>query len=513
MEKIFKLAALVAASLAIFSCTPDNGDGTGDGNGNGGSLNQNLTFTLGDPEVEATQVKVRVEHNGDKEDPWYYFVTTESDVDEAITAEVKRIKEANEEVTLKKTTKTNVTVKDLTPETEYTLVVIGLTAEYEYYGTPASVEFKTTAERVESLTQTEDWKISYERGEYQGESAEIFEIACNDNLSYYLTYIDKWSLDYYKMTVADYALYAVEFEIPQMLNFGYTLEQLIVTGPETLAFPRLVSDEYWAITVGITPDGKNATGNFSAIEFTVVEEEATAEYNQWLGTWKFTSAPYSYNYVDKNGETITVEIKDYSYTIEIAHYDNNYKYAIGGWECGENVYVDMNDMFLQPIYFPASFHGGKIGFEEYYITELSASEGSTKPELAFGLWGVAEVRMGNQTGSGYTGLEGFTMAMGEMNEDGTGTISGLSYELPEEGFDELNYVAMSYAAFPMVEGVDFAVWNEYMMFPITMEKLSDAVAPSALKSLNRTPRQRSQDSEFKSLRLKNSVKQNIIRNF
>lgn len=491
MKKIFKLAALVAASLAIFSCTPDNGDGTGDGNGNGGSLNQDLTFTLGDPEVEATQVKVRVEHNGDKEDPWYYFVTTESDVDEAITAELKRIKEANEEVTLKKTTKTNVTVKDLTPETEYTLVVIGLTAEYEYYGTPASVKFKTAKEQLAGMTQTDDWKVSYKRGEYQEQTVELLTVECASNLTYYLTCVGtkllEMDLSTYNMTIEDYALYLVEYDFGLNLEYGYSLDFLLETGTQTIPFNRMVVGDYTAFCIGFTPDGQ-ATGYFSTQEFSVLEETATPEYARWLGTWKLTSAPYEYETLDPDtNEEITVTAEN-TFNIEIAHYDNNFKYLIYGWEEGENQWNDMTDLFGERIFFPASYAEGMVGFEGISLMSLGADGVSPGEEILFGLWDNCDLTYNGQLYQDTTvGIEGLTMAVA-VTEDGTaGTIYGLEYNLAElvgPPYENVVYTGMSYLGIPLTQNVNWAIYNDYMRFPITMEKVDApdmAKVPAAMK--------------------------------
>lgn len=490
MKKIFKLAALVAATMAIFSCTPDNGDGNGDGNGNGGSLNQNLTFTLGDPEVEATEVKVRVEHNGDKEDPWYYFVTTESDVDDAITAEVNRLKEANEEIDLKHTTKTNVTVKDLEPETEYTFVVIGLSETGVYYGTPASVEFKTAKEQVESMTQTDDWKISYERGEYNERTAELFTVECASNLTYYLTCVEtaylEMDLSQYNMTIEDYALYLVKYDFEINLDY-YDLDFLLEKGTQTIPFNRMVVGDYTAFCIGFTPDGQ-ATGYFSTQEFSVLEETATPEYTQWLGTWKLTSTPYEYVTLDPDtGEEITVTAEN-TFNIEIAHYDNNFKYLIYGWEEGENQWNDMTDLFGKRIFFPVSYAEGMIGFEGITLMYRGADGISPGEDILFGLWDNCDLTVQGQLYQDTTiGIEGLTMAVA-VTENGTdGTIHGLEYNLAEligPPYENVVYTGMGYLGLPMAEGVEWAIYNDYMRFPITMEKIEDAPmsnAPVAMK--------------------------------
>ena len=152
MKKFFRFAAIAVAAIALFSCEkPPQGDDTQTPGGNEKpeqtvpEYTEDLTFTLEVVEVEADQAKIKVEHNGTTKDTWYGFATTESDVEKAI-ADV--LAEGN--VTLKKNTKTNITVRNLEPETEYTFIAVGIKADGTTYGNHAIVEFTTA--KVEEPT-------------------------------------------------------------------------------------------------------------------------------------------------------------------------------------------------------------------------------------------------------------------------------------------------------------------------------------------------------------------------
>lgn len=475
MKGILRFAALFAATAALFCCTPDNGDGGK--TPTDPSLNQDLEFTLEVVEVDATSAKIRVEHNGEQTDTWYWFVTTENDINKAILNKAEELKK-EAKVSLQKSTAKNITVKELDPKSTYTFVVFGLSSEGEVYGTPADIEFTTKIDLTD-LTESDEWTITYQRGEFQGEKAELFHIECADDLTYYFTYIDKYSLEYYKITPLDYAISAIEYELPMLLERGYTYEDLLITGTEDIAYPRMEWGEYYAFAIGLTPDG-DITGTYSIAEYEVLEEEATPEYNQWLGTYKLTSAPYSYEY---EGETYNVQN---SFTITIEKYDNNFKYAMSGWECGDNQDVDFTTALGSTIYMPLSFQNGAVGFEETFLTYLSASEGSTAEELAFGLWGICDVVYGGETyNEQIFGLEGATMGLAKTTDNGlTGSIEGQS--LSVEGYD-ITYIGMGYLGIPVVEGVYLQMWNDYMKFPITMEKVADAPVQQSLASPVRIP--------------------------
>ena len=176
MKKFFRFAAIAVAAIALLSCEkdpqggstqkPDDGDKPGQTTP---EYTENLTFTLEVTEVEADKAKIKVEHNGTTKDTWYGFATTESDVNKAI-ADV--LAEGN--VTLKKNTKTTMTVRNLEPETEYTFIAVGIKADGTQYGEPATVMFTTTAEEVPApptptpgeYTINPNWTVTY-IGEYE----------------------------------------------------------------------------------------------------------------------------------------------------------------------------------------------------------------------------------------------------------------------------------------------------------------------------------------------------------
>ena len=173
MKGILRFAALFAATAAIFCCSPDNGDGGK--TPTDPSLNQDLEFTLEVSETDATSAKIRVEHNGERNDTWFYFVTTESDIDQAILDEVERLQKDGD-ITLQRSTGKNVTVKDLEAKTTYTFVVFGLSSEGEVYGTPADIEFTTKAD-ITDLVESDEWTLSYE-GRQDGK--EHFGVKCDE---------------------------------------------------------------------------------------------------------------------------------------------------------------------------------------------------------------------------------------------------------------------------------------------------------------------------------------------
>ena len=471
MKKVLNLIFTAVLAVTFIGCNEKEPETPG--------LNQDLEFTLEVESVDATSAKIIVSHTGTKENTWYGFATTESDPLSSVQELVEEIIASGTHISLKKTTKTTYSVKDLDPETDYTFIAVGLTDEGEVYGTPGSVEFTTTRD-ASVIEETDDWKIVYERGENQGTVAELFTIECTKGTGCYFSYIDAYSLEAEGMTIADYVKYVIEYEVPTYLSYGYTWADLYISESMTIAFERFISDDYIAVAVGYDEEG-NSTGLYSSYAFTVQQEVATSEYSQWLGTWKLTSAEYSYEY---EGETYTAQN---TFKIDVYPYDNNFMYAIGGWECGENQNLDFTTAFGEDgyIYFPVSYNDGKIAFDETIITYLPATETSTENELAFGLWGICDVIYQGQTYTEtYIGLEGATMALASIGSDGiTGTINGQNVKY--EGYD-ITYIGMGYFALPLVQNVDPQQYNDYMKFPIAMEKVE--TTNRACRSVMSAPR-------------------------
>lgn len=467
-----KSAAALLMGAVMFSCTPnENGDGDGTGTGTGAGkeeLNENLEFTLElvAEDLDTDSAKIKVSHNGQKTDTWYGFVTTETDIDDAILDEVEGLLQEDGTIAstkLKKSTSTNVNLRELEPATEYTYVVFGLSEKGTVYGTPESLEFTTKSEFT-GLTETQDWTIAYEGRNEEGK--ELFSIDCDDNSIYFFDIVDEYIitgedgtlyLNDYMLMMVDETAYFLEngVTVEEMLEVGYLQE-----GPSVLGAARMASGTYYAYTIGYNEDG-TPTGKYSAVKFDIEEEEATAEYLQWIGDYTFTGA------------------NDISYDIKIEAYDNNYMYAVTGWETGsalDETGMDFGTAFgeWQPA-FPAYFKNGKLQFAESYITQLTVTDmNNQEHETLLGFFGY-DYSADDQLIL-ITTDEG-VIATAETTDNGsTGNITGESIAL--EGGEETSIKALGYAAIATAQGDDnIFLWNEPMELPITMTKKAEAVTP------------------------------------
>ena len=483
-----KSAAALLMGAVMFSCTPnENGDGDGDGDGDGTGkeeLNENLEFTLElvAEDLDTDSAKIKVSHNGQKTDTWYGFVTTETDINDAILDEVESLLQEDGTIAstkLKKSTSTNVNLRELEPATEYTYVVFGLSEKGTVYGTPESLEFTTKSEFT-GLTETQDWVLNY--GGRDDEGKEHFTVECAESSIYLFDYIDEYYItdpesgksylyEYILAEAETFIGYLEEVTVEQLLEVGYFQQ-----GPGELASTqRLLTGTYYLFAVGFNEDG-TPTGTYSTKKFTVEPEPATAEYLQWVGT---------YTLEDANGAYFDIEIKPV---------DNNYMYGIVGWETGEYFNRDEDedgkpdgldfteaigedtnndgkpDSYMQ-LAFPAYYNDGNIEFAEYAITQLQMDATNIAD---FGLFGWATLEGRHDVI--YT--DGGLLGIGTTTDNGsTGTITGATLGTSGVSFEEMSYSAVE--LFEENGEIYYNYWqfNDPIKFPITMTKKAEAVTP------------------------------------
>ena len=412
MKKFFRFAAIAVAAIALFSCEkPPQGDDTQTPGGNEKpeqtvpEYTDDLTFTLEVVEVEADQAKIKVEHNGTTKDTWYGFATTESDVEKAI-ADV--LAEGN--VTLKKNTKTNITVRNLEPETEYTFIAVGIKADGTTYGNHAIVEFTTakveepTPPAPEGYTVNPNWTVTY-IGDYE-EGGKVYDnvvaVETTDTNPYFVT---AWPVEAFDQVGIE-AIVAAEIEAWEELlaaNPGATWANIVYA--ESILYQVEIDPEYgtkwYAMAIGCDTNGQ-PTGLYALSEVIDLEnlggeeEEPTAEYAAWLGDWTFTGA---------NGVAFDVTMKQGK---------ANKTYKLAGWEGPESEGLDikvewMADYGIWVIYAQSfgTYSFGPDGNGEIWLAPMILSTGNFYP------------------------ADGVPACLGGTLEDGSMLVEGYSEELED----------------------------------------------------------------------------------
>ena len=454
MKKFFKFAAIAVAAIALFSCEkPPQGDDTQTPGGNEKpeqtvpEYTDDLTFTLEVVEVEADQAKIKVEHNGTTKDTWYGFATTESDVEKAI-ADV--LAEGN--VTLKKNTKTNITVRNLEPETEYTFIAVGIKADGTTYGNHAIIEFTTakveepTPPAPEGYTVNPNWTVTY-IGEYE-EGGKVYDnvvvVETTDTNPYFVT---AWPVDYYEELGIE-AIVAADIKAwNEMLAEypGATWADIVYT--ESILAQVGIEPEYgtkwYAMAIGCDTNGQ-PTGLYALSEVIDLEnlgggEEPTAEYAAWLGDWTFTGA---------NGVAFNVTMKQGK---------ANQTYKLAGWEGPDSEGLDikvewMADYGIWVIYAQSfgTYNFGPSGNGEIWLAPMILSTGNFYP------------------------ADGVPACLGGTLEDGSMLVEGYSEEL-EDG----SVIAMETMMYLVNLEADGKWYNitkteEWPTFPLTVTPATKA---------------------------------------
>lgn len=456
MKGILRFAALFAATAAIFCCgKPDNGDGGK--TPTDPSLNEDLEFTLEVSETDATSAKIRVEHNGERNDTWYYFVTTESDIDQAILDEVERLQKEGD-VTLQRSTGKNITVKNLEAKTTYTFVVFGLSSEGEVYGTPADIEFTTKAD-ITDLVESDEWTLSYEGRE---DGKERFGVQCDENSIYLFDVVDAYYVsndqgeveyldDYIIMTVELIQTYLDNGATPaQLFEYGY-----LQTGSGILSTDRMASGYYFLIAIGYDEDAC-PTGTYSVELIEIAAEEPSAEYLQWIGTYNLTA---------KDGR---------EYVITLHDVDPNFMYAVTGWECGAFLEYDFTNILGSEVYFFAYYNNGRLEFCEEYITALPVTDNSgTKHDTDFGLYGHCD----------FDGEAGLVLTNGSVlatAEYATGDITVNGVELEFQDGSVSSVCGLGYAAMLSNGSGNYFPFNGPTILPYTLSKVEGTTQQSIM---------------------------------
>lgn len=464
MKNTLKFILVSFCALAFIGCEPAEPELDS-------NLNKDLTFTLELDEVDATSAKIKVSHNGTKEDTWFGFATTEANPLDAVEDLVAEVLANTSKVSLKKSTQTTYSVKELTPETEYTFVVVGLTAEGVVYGFPNSIEFKTTRDLSKLVKDDKRWNFSYERIVYEGEKVEAFTIVCAEDDLYYFTQVKESYIqdpNTGDIFIDEYADYVANGEIPEYVAGGYTGENLYCVGPGQYAIPRLESGKYYFYIVGMTKENCH-DGSYAVFEFEVKEEEATPEYNQWLGQYEMVAA---------NGV---------SYVLDIQHYDNNFMYAVTGWECGEELDADTNGdgkpdgmdfgtafgewIPAFPLYFQED---GSLLFVEYIMTQMPVN---TQDNLCYlGFYGATEetTEDGVRYSLIFTGAE--TPLALATTQDAGATAIVESTEL-KSGDTSVYCDVLGYAAVKL-DGKEVYTWNDPAQLPFQLTKVVEEETPA-----------------------------------
>lgn len=315
MKKIF--AIIFTALVAITSCQDPVEEQTKH------ELNQDLTFTLDIASVTSDMAKIRVSHNGVKEDTWYGFLTSDVKTNDAklISQKITELMAGDLKSELNNTVATTITLRDLESKTSYKYLAFGLSESGEIYGMSSSIEFQTEQGKVQ-MKENKAWKVVYTgRGTINEQEYEhTVTVNSSDLNTYFLTAYSVETFEEYGIeAIAEYELeYLKEWlkAYNKQYNSNITIGQMLFKGTGKDAL-NLTPGDWYAIAIGADDLG-NLTGYYALSEvISIKEEEPTEAYASWLGDWTWTGA---------NG---------LSYDITFHKNISNMSYGMTGWEGDE----------------------------------------------------------------------------------------------------------------------------------------------------------------------------------
>ncbi|MBO5814900.1 MAG: hypothetical protein J6R30_02150 [Bacteroidales bacterium] len=465
MKKFFKFAAVAAIAAMFVSCTEKPGPDPEKPNNQEPEtpkveITENLAFTLEVTEVEAEQAKVKVEHNGTTKDTWYAFATTEADVNKAVAAKVTELTADGGKISgLKKSKSTTITVRSLEPETDYTFIAFGITAEGQVYGTAASTTFKTVKGELK-YTENAAWTVEYKgAGVVMDEEYEhTVTVTSTDNNYYFLAAypVAEFEEKGIKAIAEDefgaYMEYLNAFN--QQYGTNYNMLAYCWQGTATDYIFVDPGVEYYALAIGVGEDGQlNGLWAKSDVIY-IEEEEMTPEYAAWLGDWTITGA---------NG------IEQY---VTFAKGIANQTYKMIGYEGEATAGLDVEVEWMQ---------------EEGIWVIYNQSFGTYEFTLNGGQKANGEIWFVGQTAEGDLYLEEVPVCLGGVTEDGTLAAFGYEETWENEDGTQGSYVvdSMLYLAYfteqNQLSYISGTYQTGYPTFPMTFTKLETRSASNGLK--------------------------------
>lgn len=352
MRNIFRLDVILKllVALSVFmlaGCEKEQGDS--------GVPTDEVTIVLDVDKVSLESASIRVRHDGPTDFLWVYMNTSDLESDAAWLIENKISKdlELTGEIVANKGQNKSLTVASLEPKSYYRFICAAIDEVSGLpYGDVAEVTYRTRRD-PDLFEKNDSWSISLgERTIGQADKVEYdnFVIKSEDDAPYVvLTLKDSDFMYYYNGQICP--LFEDYHSSLGIEEGSSKWNQVLNTGDITWSEQRLRSGDWHVFMIGVDPDGE-LSGLYQTLDFTVEQEQATEEYNRWLGTWTVW---------DMNENNL--------FDIILLPSENNMWYYMAGWE-STNIYgYDTFDQALMPELFYDKATGN-LAFISQYVNTL-----------------------------------------------------------------------------------------------------------------------------------------------
>ena len=419
---------------------------------------EDVEFAVSIDKLTIASADLRIRHDGDSDVTWVYHNTSdlESDPDELIASVVADELAFANQVTALAGNNKSIRLTGLLPKTSYRLILKAIAENGELYGDTFTFTFRTQRD-LDAFEVNMNWNIEY-AGRSEGYNSstqqavelENFKCISTDEEPYIMALIKK--SDYQALEKdPEHELKIRTFFEQYLASSGLDKtgwDDVIETGNCTWQEERLRHGDWLAFMVGVDAEG-DLTGLYRQVDTVIPEEEPTAEFQKWLGTWEVVG----YN-----------DGVEYKFNLTILSAEANMWFTSIGWEPG-NVYA------LDPASLPVEIFFDKLTGNAYlvsqYVTTAIDSFGTKADFYFFGSFKYG----GSNT---FVDLENSRIAEIEMiNAANTkARVSGLTFDTTQAGVQmSFRYTQVFYYMTDGTTGT--AISMAHPNFPFTMTKISE----------------------------------------
>ena len=258
-----------------------------------------------------------------------------------------------------------------------------------------------------------------------------------------------------------------DYMLEDATNYNENVTDYMETNTrQDMVFSLLRHGEYFAFAIAFNAKGK-PTGEYASCNFFVREDEPSGEFERWLGDW-------------------TISGGGKSYPLTITSTEANYSYRIEGWETGDDIAEDgeqMNQEDFEAFFEPSN---GSLVFVSQYIQSYKDGD-DTLDEFFLGSYTYDGSR--HDKGDYIVEDEGLDLAIARMGDDlSSATVEGCGVTVlldNDEFKTEINM--MKYYC---TEGNYWYHYNgDVPYLPLTMTRTASAPSARSMKTVSR-PRTR-----------------------
>ena len=224
----------------------------------------------------------------------------------------------------------------------------------------------TTPSGTVTLTERSDWKVVYKgRGIYTADGSN--DTVENFNFTYTGTnyFIVRWTAR--EEEPSDLKTFFKE-QVDALTDHFYEDTGNVFDKSQSVAFDLMIHGDYTMYMIEVTK-ARKLTGNYAGARITIVEDDASQAYLDWIGNYRFSDGEIGYD-------------------IEIGHAENNLLYYVWGWESGRAAMnQDMGEDWLFARYDPVR----KVPvFYVQTIGEDNEADGSRFDKVFVGTWAESD---------------------------------------------------------------------------------------------------------------------------